>query len=444
MKVDWNKKYNTIAVYSVLTFLVCLLLYLVMKNVTVIGGIISKALDVTSPIIWGIVIAYLINPIMMWTEKALAKLTSRKKPHAKLNRVLATIISVVIFLAAITAFFMIIIPQLIESITSIFNNFDTYMRNFESWINQLLENNPEMFSMIDEKFDQIRDSLTSFIDTLIPKLGNVLVKVGGGAVSVVNVLKDFFVGLFAAIYFLFDKEHFQAQCKKLCCAILPKSTHEDFFGICNHTNLSLSGFISGKIIDSIIIGILCFICMIIMRLDYAVLISVIIGVTNIIPIFGPIFGAVPCGLLLLISSPKQVIPFVLLIIVIQQLDGNVIGPKILGSSTGLSSFWVLFSIIVGGNLFGVAGMLLGVPIFAVIYSIVEDLINHLLKKKGMSTVTADYAITPRSSRTKDKSKGLKLHSRKDKGSEGPSDSVPVPTEADALTDSSASDTDDTE
>lgn len=437
MKVDWNKKYNTIAVYSVITFFVCLLLYLVLKNVAVIGGIISKALDVTSPIIWGIVIAYLINPIMLWTEKALAKLTSRKKPHAKLNRVLATIISVIVFLLAIASFFMIIIPQLIESVTSIFNNFDTYMRNFESWINQLLENYPELFKMIDDKFDQIRSAINSFIDTLIPQIGDFLVKVGGGAVSVVNVLKDFFVGLFAAIYFLFDKEHFQAQCKKIICALLPKSAQEPFFNICSHTNLSLSGFISGKIIDSIIIGILCFLCMLIMKLDYAMLISVIIGVTNIIPIFGPIFGAVPCGLLLLISSPKQVFPFILLIIVIQQLDGNVIGPKILGSSTGLSSFWVLFSIIVGGNLFGVAGMLLGVPIFAVIYSLVEEFINYLLRKKGMSTVTADYAVVS-VGRPKDKSKGLKLYTKKNKLKNGaePSEDVPAPTDEAALTDGS--------
>lgn len=427
MKIDWNKKYNTIAVYSIITFFVCLLLYLVLKNVAVIGGIVSKALKVAAPIIWGVVIAYLINPIMLWTEKTLAKLTSRKKPHAKLNRVLATIFSVIIFLAAITAFFMIIIPQLKDSITSIFNNFDTYMRNFESWINQLLENYPDLFKIIDEKFDEIRSAINSFIDSLIPQIGDFLVKIGGGAVSVVNVLKDFFVGLFAAIYFLFDKEHFQAQCKKVLCAILPKSVHEGFFSVCNHTNLSLSGFISGKIIDSIIIGILCFICMIIMKLDYALLISVIIGVTNIIPIFGPIFGAVPCGLLLLISSPKQVIPFILLIVVIQQLDGNVIGPKILGSSTGLSSFWVLFSIIVGGNLFGVVGMLLGVPIFAVIYSLIEELVNYLLRKKGMSEVTADYAVVS-SGRSKDKSKGLKLY-KKNKTQNGGVSSENVPAAA---------------
>lgn len=158
------------------------------------------------------------------------------------------------------------------------------------------------------------------------------------------------------------------------------------------TNRSVGGFISGKIVDSIIIGILCFICMTVMKFDYSLLISVIVGVTNVIPIFGPIIGAIPGALLLLISAPKQFIPFLILILVIQQLDGKVIGPKILGEATGLPSFWVLFAILVGGGLLGVAGMIMGVPIFAVIYSLTKELINYLLKRKNMSEKTMDYAF----------------------------------------------------
>jgi predicted PurR-regulated permease PerM len=249
-------------------------------------------------------------------------------------------------------------------------------------------------NLIDDQFEDIKNALISFVNGLIPKIGDIFLKLKDSAISLVNIIKDFFVGIIVAIYFLLDKEHFQAQMKKVVYAIFPQRFSEGFFRVCDHTNRSLSGFISGKIIDSIIIGILCFICMTIMQLDYTLLISVIVGVTNIIPVFGPFFGAIPSALLLLMTSPKQVIPFVILIIVLQQLDGNVIGPKILGSSTGLSAFWVMFAILLGGGLFGFGGMLLGVPIFAVIYSLIEEFINFLLERKNMSTNTADYAVKP--------------------------------------------------
>lgn len=391
MKINWNEKYHTVSVYAIITFTVCLVIFTLMQNISVIMNGVKAFLGVCTPIIWGLVIAYLINPITKWTENALAKLTDKKKPHPKLKRILAVVISMLLFLAGITALIMIIIPQSVESIMSIFNNFDTYMENIESRVDEFLKNYPEISNTINSKFDEITAYINSLVDTLLPKVGDLIKTVKDGAVSVFNFLTDMLVGLIVAVYFLLDKEHFIAQCRKAVHALVPKSMLNEFLRICEHTNQSLSGFISGKIVDSVIIGILCFICMTIMGLDYAVLISVIIGVTNIIPVFGPIFGAIPGALLLLISSPNQFIPFIILVIVIQQLDGNVIGPKILGSSTGLSAFWVLFAILVGGGLFGFAGMLLGVPIFAVLYSLIEELLNSLLEKKGLSSKTEDYA-----------------------------------------------------
>ncbi|MGN0585672.1 MAG: AI-2E family transporter, partial [Oscillospiraceae bacterium] len=193
-----------------------------------------------------------------------------------------------------------------------------------------------------------------------------------------------------AIYLLCGKERFLAQLRKLVCAIFPKDAAGSIFNVASHTNKTLSGFISGKIIDSFIIGVITFISMTIMNMDFVALISVVIGVTNIIPFFGPFIGAIPCAFLLLVAAPKQVIPFVIFIIILQQFDGNILGPKILGDSTGLSSFWVMFAIFLGGGLFGFAGMLLGVPVFAVIYSLVSEFIDFLLSKKGASTNTDDY------------------------------------------------------
>ena len=231
---------------------------------------------------------------------------------------------------------------------------------------------PDLIKEIDNQFKNIEADVTEFINNIVPKIGDVMVKITDSALSFLMAIKDFLIGIIVAVYFLFDKEHFQAQIKKIINAVMPEKLASGLLRICTQTNNSISGFISGKIIDSIIIGCLCFVCMTVMKLDFALLISVIVGVTNVIPFFGPIIGAVPSALLLLMSSSKQVIPFIILILIIQQLDGNIIGPKILGQSTGVSAFWVLFSILVGGGLFGFAGMILGVPIFAVIYS----LINH--------------------------------------------------------------------
>jgi len=317
----------------------------------------------------------------------------KKKPRQRLSRVLSVVLTIIIFLAMLTALGAIIVPQVSISIGRIVDNMEIYLSNFENWINGIFKNNTQLAAIIDSHIENIETYIESFINEAAPKIGGILVKITGGAVSIVVALKDFLIGIIIAVYFLLDKEHFLAQARKVIYAILPKKAANGFFKVCTMTNRSVGGFISGKIVDSIIIGILCFICMAIMRFDYALLISVIVGITNVIPIFGPIIGAIPGALLLLISSPKQFIPFLILILTIQQLDGKVIGPAILGEATGLPSFWVLFAILVGGGLMGVVGMIMGVPVFAVIYSLTKELVNHLLARKNMSERTMDYAFS---------------------------------------------------
>lgn len=392
LKINWNEKYNTISVYTILTFGACILVYALIFNFTAIGGIIGTIVSVTSPIIWGLVIAYLLNPIMMWTENNLKKLIKKKKP--KLNRVISVIITMIIFLAMLSTLCAIIIPQVTDSIEGIINNIGTYINNFEKWISGMLVKYPEILSKVYGQIENFETTLMETINKIVPEISDIMKKVTDSALSFILALKDFLIGIIVAVYFLMDKEHFQAQLKKIVCAILPQRASSGVLRVCSQVNTSIGGFISGKIIDSIIIGCLCFICMTIMKLDFAVLISVIVGITNIIPFFGPFIGAVPSAILLLVSTPKQVIPFLILIFVIQQLDGNVIGPKILGQTTGISAFWVLFSILVGGGLFGFTGMILGVPIFAVIYSLIDEYISYMLEKKNLSTTTLDYTPAP--------------------------------------------------
>lgn len=411
MKINWNTKYTTISVYAVLTFTACIVVYALLFNFTVLGDFIKKFMSIIAPILWGLVIAYLVNPIMKWFEKRLKKLTEKNKPHFRLNRIISLTIGMLLFLAVISALGAIILPQAIDSITSIINNIGTYINNFEKWINSILVKYPELLTKVDEQLNNIEKAVMEFINNIVPKVGDIMVKITDSTLSLIIAVKDFLIGNIVAVYFLYGKEHFQAQGKKLLFAILPNKAVTTFLRICSQTNSSISGFISGKIIDSIIIGCLCFICMTVMKLDFVVLISVIVGVTNIIPFFGPFIGAIPSALLLLIASPKQVIPFLILILIIQQLDGNVIGPKILGQSTGISAFWVLFSILVGGGLFGFAGMILGVPVFAVFYSLLNEFISYRLENKEMSSNTNDYLPKPEPTK-KSENKLLKIRKRK--------------------------------
>ncbi|MBQ3138267.1 MAG: AI-2E family transporter [Ruminococcus sp.] len=390
MKINWNSKYTTISVYTILTFTVCILIYAVLFNFTVIGDFIRKMIKILAPIIWGIVIAYLVNPIMKWIEKRLSKVIEKNKPHFKITRILSLSFAMIVFLAVISALGAIILPQVIESITTIINNISTYINNFEKWIDSFLVKYPELLTIVSDQIDNIEKAAMEFANNIAPKLGDIMMKITDSTLSFIVAVKDVLIGIIVAVYLLYGKEHFQAQMKKMVYGILPSKITETILRVCAQTNSSISGFISGKIVDSIIIGCLCFICMTVMKFDFIVLISVIVGVTNIIPFFGPFIGAIPSALLLLVAAPKQVIPFLILVLIIQQLDGNVIGPKILGQTTGISAFWVLFSILVGGGLFGFAGMILGVPVFAVLYSLLNEFIAYRLEGRDMSSDTNDY------------------------------------------------------
>lgn len=394
MKVSWNSKYTTISVYSVITFAVCLALVQIAINAAKIFGVIGTIFSVLSPIVWGLVIAYLLNPVMMALEKGCKRLFEKKKPHPKLVRGISTALSVLFGIVLVYALVAVIFSQVLDSIMNIFNNASTYMNNIYDMVNKYLAQYPELVDYINTQLDSIRATVMSTVNDLIPKVGDWALKIKDGAMGILVAVKDFVIGFIVAVYLLLDKEKFIAQSKKLLTALLPKKWDNGFFGLCSHTNKMFSGFISGKILDSFIIGMLCFIIMRIMNMEYTVLISTIVGVTNIIPFFGPFIGAIPSALLLLISAPSQTWKFIVLIIVLQQFDGNILGPKILGDSTGLPAFWVMFAIFLGGGLFGFSGMLLGVPVFAVIYTLIGDLVEFLLTQKGMSTDTSDYLPAP--------------------------------------------------
>lgn len=390
MKIEWNSKYTTISAYTVITFAICLALVLVVVCFSSIMGAFEAAINTLSSFVWGFVIAFLLNPIMLLSERLMKKIFERKKPHPKLCRFISTIIAIIFGIAVIAALIAIIVPQVLESLMTIFSNAQTYINNIYTWINTTLAEYPDIATYLNSQLDSIEKTVITAVNSLIPKVGDWALKLKDGAIGLAVGLKDFVIGFIVAVYLLLDKEKFLAQSKKITVALFPEKLSYEIRRICSKIIKSLNGFITGKILDSFIIGMLCFILMTIFKMEFPVLISTIIGITNIIPFFGPFIGAIPSALLLLISEPSQTLPFIVMIFALQQFDGNILGPHILGDSTGLPAFWVMFAIFLGGGLFGFVGMILGVPLFAVIYALVQEIVDTFLKKKGLPVETEAY------------------------------------------------------
>ena len=279
-----------------------------------------------------------------------------------------------------------LVPQLAESIKGLINDIPKYIYNTTNYLDKSLKEmdiNPEYMTFITNKISEITNWTIQVLTNVIPIVGNIFMSF---ASSVWNII----LGIIISIYLLMDKEKFFALGKKVTKALLNEKHSAVILDLANRTNETFGRFIGGKIIDSAIIGVLTFIVLAIFKMPYALLISVIIGVTNIIPFFGPFIGAIPSAIIIMFVSPVQALWFLVIIFVIQQIDGNIIGPKILGDSIGISAFWILFSILVAGKLFGLAGMIIGVPMFALIYSIIKDIIEIRLANKGLPTDTDEY------------------------------------------------------
>ena len=326
------------------------------------GDAVSKVTGILMPFIYGAVIAYLLKPVCNTIEGFLHRIFPEKL-HSMAN-MLAIAATLLFGVLVVYALVMMVVPQLITSVTSLYYTAQTSITRFMRWVNtqKVFLDNETLMGYFNDAYDVIVANLTTLRTTLLPSLQNlqgILSGVGVGVMNVVTWFKNLLIGLIVAVYLLASRKKFAKQAKMI-----------------------LYGFINGKIMDSAIIGVLCYFACIIFKFPSALLVSVIIGVTNVIPFFGPFIGAVPATLLILIQSPIKAIWFVLFVLVLQQLDGNVIGPKILGNTTGLSSFWVLFSILLFGGLWGFVGMIVGVPLFAVIYDVIKKLVFHGLRRNG--------------------------------------------------------------
>lgn len=368
-----------------------------MSNFGAIRQQIKTCLGVLKPFIAGFAIAYLLNtPITFFERKVYRRLKWKR------GLAIATIYLLAVIVLAILL--NMILPQVISSVMELINNIEVYLGNLNTLVDDLvarfnlqdgIDNGIDSFVV---SYEDLLKQLAKELSAALPKLLNFGVAVGNSVVVAITAL-------ISSIYMLSGKNTLTSQIKKLLFAVFPVKKVEHFLQNCHRANDIFVGFINGKLIDSAIMGVLCFLLCSILSIPYAPLISVVIGVTNVIPFFGPLVGAIPSVMLLIIINPWAALRFGIMIIALQQFDGNILGPKILGNSTGLSAIWVLVAIVVGGGLFGFPGMLLGVPTFAVIYMLTKDFVTARLEAKqidgdGKSLAPSEHAEEANNNDTK--------------------------------------------
>lgn len=394
MKFDFNRKYNTIAAYTLIVISIGAAIVLAISNISQVGAFFSKIFSILTPFFWGFAIAYILTPVLKYCERMLNRISKGKlKPRPQ--RTLSVICTYLFALIVLVVFFRIVVPQIAQSFATLASQIPGWIEQLKILTMDLVEKyhlqNIDLNGVEAATFDKLLNTLQEMLKNVSAALTSAIPQIIQATVNVTASVLNVIIGFIISVYMLFSKELFFARIRKLLTALFPERSVEKMASLIHESNEIFSGFINGKILDSFIIGLLCFIFMSIFGWPYAMLISVIVGVTNIIPYFGPFIGAIPSILILLMVNPWTALWFAIFILVLQQIDGNIIGPKILGDSTGLSAFWVIFAITIFGSLMGPLGMFIGVPLFAVIYSLIRQFAEWRLTKKGLPTATEEYA-----------------------------------------------------
>ncbi len=399
---EW-RRYGKWALTAFITVCAILVFYDTFYQSGALGELLQKTTKILAPVLYGMALAYLLSSVVNRVERMMLpginKLCARRqmaavKVGAPWLRAVSILLTWSLVLLMLYLLMSVLVPQLIESVKTLIANAETYYNTIYGWGNELLKDNPKVALRLQQLLEDYRESADGFLSGLVPKLENLVLSVTDGIWSgvwgVVNFAMDLVIGIIISVYLLATKEKSLARTYKGIYSLLREDRAAALIQGARKVDAIFSGFIRGKLLDSLIIGILCFIGCSILKMPYTPLISVVVGVTNVIPFFGPFLGAIPSIFLILLVNPLKAVYFALFVLALQQLDGNVIGPKILGDSTGISSFWVIVSILVGGGFFGVLGMFLAVPVFAALQTLAKYLVNRQLRRRGMPLDAKHY------------------------------------------------------
>ena len=400
MKLPWEKKHLCWAIVAFVTFAASVLFYMILQNWNSVWGVVSFLFNSIRPVIYGLVFAYLLNPLMNVIEKktvapVVKKIFRKKaKDRSGMIRGISIFITWIIVCLFVFAVASIIIPELVKSIKMLVREIPNYANHVMDWFGKFLKENPDVYEFFEATVNGAATNLSDVISKVadaMPNVNSVIANISSSVYDFVMVIIHLLIGIVVSVYVLKDKEKFMSQSKKLAYSVVSVKKANKVLNLARLTHEKFGRFLVGQIFDSIAVGIVCFIVLSIFKIPYSALISVIVGITNVIPFFGPFIGAIPSALLILCIDPIKCLTFVIIILVLQQIDGNIIVPKILGSTTGISSFWVLTSILLGSSLFGIAGMLCAVPLFAVFYTVLGKYCRRKLKKRGMAYSDESFA-----------------------------------------------------
>ena len=365
---------------GILIALFTVLLYLGVQNLDVVLKIIVIVLKLLSPFLFGICFAFVLNiPMKFLEEKVFWRMGKKDGFWKKAKHPLCVTITVVLFLGAIVLLFSILIPQLVASVKSLADNIPGYLNKLQLWANNFLS----QFGVSTDLNETISSYLTEFSDTILKYITNSVPQIMGTAVNITSGIISLFMGLIIGVYMLATKDGMIRNVKRTAYAFLPRKAADYLTHVYHITNSRFYGFVTGQLTEAFILATLCLVGMTLFRMPYALLISIIIGITNIVPIVGPIIGTIPGALIMLMVNPMQAVWFVVFIIILQQIESNFIYPKVVGSSVGLPGLWVMFAVLVGGNLFGLPGILLGVPTLSVIYVLLSEAVKKRLARRRL-------------------------------------------------------------
>ena len=384
-----NKKYIGWMLTGFGTISLSVLFFFFLYRLQGVGEVLDKVVDILMPFVYGGILAYLLRPLCNWYSQGIHQLF--KGGRGKLAEGLAILATFITAGLLVYALIIMIAPEIVASVVSLWKIIPEKVDELIVWIGKITGENQALMEYFNTSSDTIYNALDGWVKgTLVPYATNVVSGVGTGVWNVLLFIKNVLIGLIVAVYLLASRKKFGKQGVLVVRSLLKPRWADLILEEIAYVDKMFGGFIDGKLVDSAIIGVLCYIGCSILRFPNALLVSVIVGVTNIIPFFGPFLGAVPGALLILIESPIKALWFLLFILFLQQLDGNIIGPKILGDHTGVSSFWVLFSILLFGGMWGIVGMVVAVPLFAVIYDLLRRLVIRGLKKHGCEDMLNVY------------------------------------------------------
>ena len=395
MEENKNDIYFKWGLTAVAVIVIALVISLIFNKLGIIATAISTIISTVSSVLYGVVMAFLMAPVYdhigRWVGEILSSLFPKWKKSDKYAKMIATLSCLVILILVVFALIMMIIPELVNSITNVISYAPSGAENLEAWLKDILNKNPNLEKLIIGNYLDISARLSDIATTtVLPNVNTYIKNLSSGVLNALGVVVNIIIGLMVMMYLLNMKTTLASQAKKIVYAVAGVKIGNEIVTEARYIKNMFEKFIVGKIIDSIIIGIINYVFMAIIHMPYALLISVVVGVTNVIPFFGPFIGAIPSIILLLLISPVTALQFAVWILVLQQVDGNIIGPKILGQTTGLPSFWVLFSILLFGGLFGIVGMIIAVPTWAIIYRSISRVSEHFLRKKGLEPDSGSY------------------------------------------------------